>query len=147
MLEACLERMRPFISAEQDALDGGMRRIRHFHYPEEAVREALLNAIAHRDWTRAVDVEVVSYSDRLEITSPGALANSMTIEKMLAGQRSPRNPLIIDTLRDFGYVDARGMGVRRKIVPLVKAASGQDARFEATDDFVRLTLPRTTKEK
>ena len=145
LVEACMERMRPFITAEQEALDGGVRRVRHFHYPEEALREALLNAIAHRDWTRAIDVEVVAYSDRLEITSPGALQNSMTVEKMLAGQRSPRNPVIIDTLRDFGYVDARGMGVRRKIVPLVKAASGRDARFEATDDFVRATLPKATK--
>lgn len=142
LVERCLERMRPFISAEQEALSEGARRIRHFDYPEEAVREALLNAIAHRDWTRSLEVEVVAYSDRLEITSPGALQNSMTIEKMLAGQRSPRNPLIVDTLRDYGYVDARGMGVRRKIVPLVRAKTGQDARFEATDDFVRVTMPK-----
>jgi len=142
LVERCLERMRPFISAEQEALSEGARRIRHFDYPEEAVREALLNAIAHRDWTRSLEVEVVAYSDRLEITSPGALQNSMTIEKMLAGQRSPRNPLIVDTLRDYGYVDARGMGVRRKIVPLVRAKTGQDAHFEATDDFVRVTMPK-----
>ncbi len=44
LVERCLERMRPFISAEQEALSEGARRIRHFDYPEEAVREALLNA-------------------------------------------------------------------------------------------------------
>ena len=66
----------------------------------------------------------------------------MTVEKMLAGQRSPRNPLLVDVMRDYGYVDARGMGVRRKIVPLVRSLTGQDARFEATDDYVRVTLPR-----
>jgi ATP-dependent DNA helicase RecG len=101
--------------------------------------------VVHRDWTRSVDVEVVAYADRLEVTSPGALQNSMTIEKMLAGQRSPRNPILVDVMRDYGYVDARGMGVRRKIVPLVRAESGRDAGFEATEDFVRVTLPRSRK--
>jgi ATP-dependent DNA helicase RecG len=51
-----------------------------------------VNALAHRDWTRVEDVEVVTYADRLEIRSPGALQNSMTVEKMLAGQRSPATP-------------------------------------------------------
>lgn len=71
----------------------------------------------------------------------------MTVEKMLAGQRSPRNPLLVDIMRDYGYVDARGMGVRRKIVPLVRAESGEDARFEATEDFVRVTMPKSKKLK
>jgi ATP-dependent DNA helicase RecG len=44
----------------------------------------------------------------------------MTVAKMIAGQRSARNPLIVDILRDYGYVDARGMGVRTKIIPLMK---------------------------
>jgi hypothetical protein len=87
-----------------------------------------------QDWTRPVEIEVVNYSNRLEIKSPGALQNSMTIEKMLAGHRSPRNPILIE--RDYGYVDARGMGVRRKIVPLVREFSGEEARFEATDDYL-----------
>jgi len=69
------------------------------------------------------------------------LQNSMTVEKMLAGQRSPRNPIIVDVLRDYGYVDARGMGVRNKIVPLVREFSGSEARFEASEDYVRLTMP------
>lgn len=85
----------------------------------------------------------MNYGDRLEITSPGALSNSMTLENLLAGRRSRRNPLLVDVMRDCGYVDARGMGVRRKIVPLVRAASGQDARFEATEDYLRVILPRT----
>ena len=65
----------------------------------------------------------------------------MTVAKMLAGQRSPGNPIIVGVLRDYGYVDARGMGVRRKIVPLVRAFSGADARFEPTEDYLRVILP------
>jgi len=135
------------VSTEDATVGSDLRRERRWHYPIEAVREALMNAIVHRDWTRSVEVEIVAYSDRLEITSPGALQNSMTVEKMLAGQRSARNPIVVDVMRDYGYVDARGMGVRRKIVPLVRAASGENARFEATDDYVRVIMPKGVKEK
>jgi len=44
-------------------------------------------------------------------------------------------------MRDYGYVDARGMGVRRKIVPLTRDYSGQEARFELTDDELRVVIP------
>lgn len=66
---------------------------------------------------------------------------------MLAGQRSARNPIIVEVLRDYGYVEARGMGVRRKIVPLVRQYTGSAPAFEATDDFLRITLPATQTAK
>lgn len=91
LLKRTIERMAPFVSTEDAQIDESLRRQRRWHYPIEALREALVNAMVHRDWTRSLEVEVVAYSDRIEITSPGALQNSMTIEKMLAGQRSPRN--------------------------------------------------------
>lgn len=143
LLERLIQRMSPWVSEEANTVDESLRRERHWFYPVEAIREALLNAVVHRDWTRSVEVEVVAYADRLEITSPGALQNSMTVVKMLAGQRSPRNPLIVDIMRDYGYVDARGMGVRRKIVPLVREAAGEDPRFEATEDYLRVVLPKS----
>jgi ATP-dependent DNA helicase RecG len=142
LLEGLTERMRPFVSEEASELSDGLRRERRWHYPVAALREALVNALAHRDWTRVEDVEVVRYANRLEITSPGALQNSMTVEKMLAGQRSPRNPLIVDVLRDYGYVDARGMGVRTKIVPLLISHNGAAPEFEATDDYLRVRMFR-----
>lgn len=142
LIDRVIERMTPWISYEDAEIDETLRRQRRYHYPLAALREALVNALIHRDWTRGLEVEVVSYADRLEITSPGALQNSMTVEKMLAGQRSPRNPILVEVCRDYGYVDARGMGVRRKIVPLVRAHSGKEAQFEASEDFVRVTLPR-----
>jgi ATP-dependent DNA helicase RecG len=142
LLEVLMERMRPFVSQEARTLSDGVRRDRRWHYPVAALREALVNALAHRDWTRIEDVELVRYCDRLEVKSPGALQNSMTVEKMLAGQRSPRNPLIVDVLRDYGYVDARGMGVRTKIVPLLLKENGVAPEFEATDDYVALRMYR-----
>ena len=142
LLEGLMERMRPFVSEESAELADGLRRERRWHYPPAAIREALVNALAHRDWTRIEDVEVVRYSDRLEVKSPGALQNSMTVAKMLAGQRSPRNPLIVDVLRDYGYVDARGMGVRTKIVPLLVKQNGVAPQFEATDDYLTVRMFR-----
>jgi ATP-dependent DNA helicase RecG len=142
LLENLMERMRPFVTQETGELADGVRRERYWFYPVAALREALVNALAHRDWTRIEDVEVVSYADRLEVKSPGALQNSMTVEKMLAGQRSPRNPLIVDVLRDYGYVDARGMGVRTKIVPLLVKQNGVAPEFEATDDYLKVRMFR-----
>ena len=141
LVERLADQMRPFISEEGAAIKEGMRREPSYRYAFEAIREAILNAFVHRDWTRSIEVEVVNYADRLEVISPGALQNSMTIEKMLAGQRSPRNPIIMEIMRDYGYVDSRGMGVRRKIVPLSREYSGKDAIFKLTDDYLRVVLP------
>jgi ATP-dependent DNA helicase RecG len=142
LLESLVDRMRPFVSEEAPGVSDGVRRERRWLYPVEALREALVNAFAHRDWTRVEDVEVVRYADRLEIKSPGALPSSMTVEKMLAGQRSARNPLIVEVLRDYGYVDARGMGVRTKIVPLLRQHNGVPPDLEATEDYVLVRMYR-----
>lgn len=142
LIERLAETIQPFVSEESDEIDEHLRRSESWFYPLEAIREACVNALAHRDWTRSVDIEVGCYSDRMEIISPGALPNTMTVEKMIAGQRSPRNPLIVDILRDYGYVDARGMGVRTKIIPLMRQQNQAEPIFEATDDYLRTILPR-----
>jgi ATP-dependent DNA helicase RecG len=142
IIERFMDAMRPFISQEADQINEELRRETKWFYPLEAVREALINALAHRDWTRFVEIEVSSYSDRLEVISPGTLPNSMTVEKMKAGQRSPRNTIVMEVLRDYGYVDFRGMGVRTKIVPLTKALTGKDPDFDLTDDHLKTVLYR-----
>jgi ATP-dependent DNA helicase RecG len=142
LIENLVDAMRPFVSEETEPLKESLRRERHWHYPLDALREGVINALAHRDWTRYMDVEVTRYRDRLEILSPGALQNSMTVTKMIAGQRSPRNPIIVEVLRDYGYVDARGMGVRNKIIPLLRELNGVDPVFDATEDYLRLCMPR-----
>ncbi|GAA3926700.1 RNA-binding domain-containing protein [Litoribacillus peritrichatus] len=142
VIERFMEAMTPFISQESGEVNEGLRREIQWFYPIEAVREALINALAHRDWTRFVEIEVSGYSNRLEVISPGALPNSMTIEKMKAGQRSPRNTIVMEVLRDYGYVDYRGMGVRTKIVPLTRALTGKEPEFELTDDHLKTVLYR-----
>ena len=146
LIEILVDAMRPFVSEEAAEVDVSMRRERRWLYPVEALREAIINALAHRDWTRYEEVEIVRYVNRLEVLSPGALQNSMTVEKMVAGQRSARNPLIVEVLRDYGYVDARGMGVRNKIIPLLVERNGTVPDFIATEDHLRVTMHRALLE-
>ena len=55
--------------------------------------------------------------------------------------------IIAEIMRDYGYVDMRGMGVRRKIVPLTRSYTGKDADFELTDDYLRVTLPARPSQR
>ena len=140
VVEKFVRTIEPFVSVEANQVDRSFRREKTWLFPLEAVRETVLNALVHRDWTRAVDIEITRYSDRLEVVSPGALPNSMTIDKMKAGRRTPRNPIVLEVMRDYGYVDARGMGVRTKIIPLTRQLSGMDPIFEGTDDYLKTSI-------
>lgn len=94
------------------------RRIDRWEYPEAVVREAVVNALVHRDYSiTGTDILLAIYADRLEIQSPGRLPNTVSVEGMKAGMRYARNQTLVNVMRDYGYVDARGMGVRNKIIP------------------------------
>ena len=72
-------------------LEDGARRIERRDYPDDAVREAIVNAIVHRDYSLAtMEVELSLYDDRLEIVSPGRLTNGVTVERIRAGIRATR---------------------------------------------------------
>ncbi|NCC61039.1 MAG: transcriptional regulator [Verrucomicrobiae bacterium] len=142
LVECTLQQMVPFISSESNHINENLQRVKSYIYPIEVIREILVNAMVHRDWTRFVDIEVGVYSDRLEVISPGGLQNSMTVEKMIAGQRYTRNTIIMDVMRDYGYVDSRGMGLRTKVLPLMRAQNGCEPVFEATEDYVKVILPK-----
>lgn len=140
LIERFFQKIAPFISQEPNEIDDNFRRAKHYSYPLEAIREILVNAMVHRDWTRFVDIEIGIYSDRFEVISPGSLQNSMTIEKMMAGQRYTRNTIIMEIMRDYGYVDFRGMGIRTKVIPKMREFNGTEPVFEATEDYIKVTL-------
>jgi ATP-dependent DNA helicase RecG len=118
-------------------IDSSGRRQESWAYPLEAVREAIVNAIAHRDYTIAVmDIELSLFADRLEVISPGRLPNTVTVEKMRAGYRASRNELVKEILRDYRYIEATGLGVPRKIIGGMRMHNGtepdlieEDSRF------------------
>ena len=142
LTEKFLQAIEPFITEEADQITGGLRRDKSWLYPIEAIREIVINALVHRDWTRSVDIEVGLYEDRLEVISPGGLHNSMTVEKMIAGRRYARNNILMEIMRDYGYVDHRGMGIRSKVLPLLKTHKHPEPAFEANEDHLKTTLYR-----
>ena len=105
----------------------GPRRVDGWEFPEAVVREAIVNALVHRDYSIAgTDVMLAIYADRLEVQSPGRLPNTVTVEGMKSGMRYARNQTLVNVMRDYGYVEARGMGVRNKIVPGMRAHNGTE---------------------
>jgi len=105
----------------------GSRREERWDYPEEAVREAVVNALVHRDYLLSgTDIELSLYSDRLEVISPGRLVNGITPERMRIGCRAARNQLLKDTMRDYGYLEHMGMGVPRKILRSMRESNGTE---------------------
>ncbi|MGI9322160.1 MAG: RNA-binding domain-containing protein [Pseudomonadales bacterium] len=135
--EQVVELLQPHISKE---VMKGMNRIRQWDYPKNVIRELVINAFAHRDWTRNTDTEISVYNDRMEIISSGALPNGMTIEKLKGGQRVPRNNNIINVLRDYGLMEHQGMGIRRIVIPTMRKHNNTEPEFEATEDLVKVTL-------
>jgi ATP-dependent DNA helicase RecG len=108
-------------------LEDGVRRFEKPVYPTEVLREAVVNALVHRDYLlTGTDIEVAVYSDRLEIISPGRLPNGITPARMRTGCRAARNQLIKDVMRDYGYLEHMGMGVPRKIMRGMKAHNGTE---------------------
>lgn len=105
----------------------GMRRVDRWEYPEDVVREVVANALVHRDYSIAgTDIMLTIYSDRLEVQSPGRLPNTVTVDGMKSGVRYARNQTLVNVMRDYGYVDARGMGVRNKVIPGMRAHNGTE---------------------
>lgn len=138
-----LSYLQPHISEQR--LTGATRR-RHWDYPQEAIRELIVNAFAHRDWTRKNATRLAVYNNRMEITSPGALPNGMTVEKIKEGQQAPRNTNMVRILRDYGLMDNRGMGIRRKVIPLMREHNNSEPEFEATEDYFKVTLWKQNKQ-
>jgi ATP-dependent DNA helicase RecG len=119
------------------------RRVERNAFPAEVLREAIVNALVHRDYLlSATDVELSLYSDRLEIVSPGRLPNGITPERMRVGCRAARNQFIKDVMRDYGYLEHMGMGVPRKIVRGMKEHNGTDPGLIADEEQFTVRLWR-----
>jgi len=105
----------------------GGRRVEHPAYPDNALREGVVNALIHRDYLlTSTDVELAVYSDRLEIVSPGRPPSGITPDRMRSGIRATRNQLLKDVMRDYRYLESMGMGILRKIVKGMKEHNGTE---------------------
>ncbi len=124
LVEQAVEFVRRNTGVAAELADG-VRREQKWTYPEEAVRETVVNALVHRDYLLSgTTVELSVYEDRLEVASPGRLPNGITPQRMMTGCRSARNQLLKDVMRDYGYLEHMGMGVPRKIVKGMREHNG-----------------------
>jgi len=109
-----------------------------YEYPPEVIREAIINAIAHRDYFNFNSIQLNLFDDRIEITNPGSIPHGLT--KELFGTISvQRNPLTYRLLKDTKYIEGLGIGVPRMINGMRKAGLS-DPEFFWTDSFFRITL-------
>jgi ATP-dependent DNA helicase RecG len=99
----------------------GFRRQDIAEYPEFAYREAIVNAVGHRDYELdGSHIQVRLFADRLEVQSPGGLGGHLTVDNMVYEQYT-RNPHIMRLLENHGYVEQRGLGVDRMIRAMAAA--------------------------
>lgn len=108
-------------------------------YPRFAVREALVNAIAHRDYRiRGRRIEIRMYTNRLEIISPGGLPGYMTLDNLVEEHFS-RNPRLVSGLFQWGYIEELGLGIDQMIEEMVQAGH-PPPEFKATPHLFTVTL-------
>jgi ATP-dependent DNA helicase RecG len=114
LLNTAWEKLRPHLVETKFAPEAIFRE--RVMYPEDACREALTNAIAHRDYSiEGRNIEIMIFDDRMEVSSPGGLLSTVTIDELnrLHGLHQSRNALIAKVLREIGYMREIGEGMRR----------------------------------
>jgi len=117
----------------------GLSREETPEYPQEAVRELLVNAVAHRDYNQGGDsIHLHIFADRLEVHSPGDLPGPVTLENLLEARFS-RNPVIAQVLSDLGYVERLGYGLNR-VVTVMRQNNLPEPHFEEAGGSFRVSL-------
>ena len=107
-----------------------------YEMPPEVVREAIVNAVAHRDYTSNGSAQVMLFSDRLEVWNPGTLPPSLTLEKLRHPHGSvPGNPLLAEPLYLTKYIERMGTGTG-DMIERCKNAGLAEPEFSLTDGFV-----------
>lgn len=111
--------------------------------PEKAFREAVANALVHRDWSFPSHVRIAMYSDRVEIYSPGGLPNGITKEEYLKGEISCfRNPILANVFFRLHYIEMFASGIKR-ILDVYKNYD-RKPQFDITDHSICVILPVVT---
>jgi len=105
-----------------------------------AAREAVLNALAHRDYFLQQSVHIELHRDRLDFSSPGGFVGGITPANILRHPPVRRNPLLAGALQSIGLVNRAGLGVDRIYEDLLRLGKGTP-QFEADEAHVRLSLP------
>ena len=145
LYEQSWEILRPNLTETRFSKDAIFKT--HVIYPELACREAIINAITHRDYSlEGRGIEVKIFDDRLEILSPGKLLSSITIKDLeeFTGVHQSRNTYIARVLREFGYIRELGEGIKR-IFELIKSSDLVKPKIESPNRTFIITLFKRRK--
>ena len=116
-----------------------------YEIPKEVITEAIVNAVAHRDYTSNGSVQVMLFSDRVEVRNPGRLTPSLTLEQLRVPHNSvPQNPLVAESLYLTEYIERMGTGTLDMISRCADAGL-PEPEFSVADGFVT-TIRRLPSE-
>ncbi len=108
-------------------------------YPISIVREAIVNAVAHRDYSiRGDNIRVLMFGDRLEVYSPGRLPGHVTIENIV-DERFSRNEAIVQVLSEIGFIERLGYGIDR-MISVCESEELPKPRFAETAAGFKVTI-------
>jgi len=108
-------------------------------FPEETYREAILNAILHRDYSEVGAVFMKHFKDKIEISNPGGFIAGITPENIIRQDSKPRNKHLAEVLRKIGLIEKAGMGVKR--IFYIQIASGKELpSYYADEHNVRVII-------
>jgi ATP-dependent DNA helicase RecG len=121
----------------------GLQRTETYEIPIPAIREALTNAVVHRDYSNAGrDIKVGIYDDMVNIVSPGGLPNGLTLKEALTGRSEIRNRVLARIFRELGYIEQWGSGMAR-IREYCTQAGNQPPDIQENGDFIDIEFHRT----
>lgn len=110
-----------------------------YPYPVEAIDQAIINAVLHRDYLLLSQVRICVYDDRVEVISPGKLLNTVTIETMREGYHVVRNPVLFSQLARHGLATDAGKGVPT-MIQLTRAAGLPEPEFSIVGAELRVAF-------
>jgi ATP-dependent DNA helicase RecG len=114
----------------------GLRRDEQEQIPPRVLREALVNAVCHRDYSISQRrIQLFLFRDRLEVRSPGRLPNTLNLQKIRYGNSAPRNLLLLKYLDNMRYIDGLGRGI-----PLMIKTLGERVSFAETGEIFSVTI-------
>jgi len=136
-LDGAMERFRRLlqvrfeIKVTEPTLEG-LARNEVWEYPLEALREAVINALIHRDYTDTADIQIRVHDDELSIWNPGGLPPELSVEQLRQPQHlsRPRNPLLAQAFYYAGYIERWGTGTAR-ILALCREQGLPEPEFDA----------------
>lgn len=107
--------------------------------PVAAVREAIVNAVMHRDYRRSDRVTIEHSPTRMRVTSPGGFISGVTVHNVLTTSSRTRNQQLASAIRELGFAETAGTGVDRMFAEMARIGH-EPPLFEADPDLVRVTL-------